>query len=224
MHPHYTPALRPVCGTFQKTGFRLRLIVCACLPAWLAWLLLLLLACTSCCCCFVGLLGFFFVVVFKLYLLCLCCAFDFVTHFLCWFRCRCDVAVAVAAAAMWLLILMLFFSLMEFMLLCPFRQRTLCSLLVCSVAATRFFECINAHTLLLLLFLLSALLLLLLAALFFFNSWEFGSFFVTLVKGKGQVCWNNEITALYRKFSFALFLLLFIQCLLFIAFTWRQRT
>lgn len=39
-----------------------------------------------------------------------------------------------------------FFSLMEFMLLCPFRQRLLCSLLVCSVAATRFFECINAHT------------------------------------------------------------------------------
>lgn len=116
-----------------------------------------------------------------------------------------------------------FFSLMEFMLLCPFRQRLLCSLLVCSVAATRFFECINAHTLLLLfllLFLLSALLLLLLAALFFFNSWEFGSFFVTLVKGKGQVCGNNEITALYRKFSFALLLLfLFIQCLLFIAFT-----
>lgn len=112
---------------------------------------------------------------------------------------------------------------MEFMLLCPFRQRLLCSLLVCSVAATRFFECINAHTLLLmllLLFLLSALLLLLLAALFFFNSWEFGSFFVTLVKGKGQVCGNNEITALYRKFSFALLLLfLFIQCLLFIAFT-----
>lgn len=107
------------------------------------------------------------------------------------------------------------------MLLCPFRQRLLCSLLVCSVAATRFFECINAHTLLLflLLFLLSALLLLL-AALFFFNSWEFGSFFVTLVKGKGQVCGNNEITALYRKFSFALLLLfLFIQCLLFIAFT-----
>lgn len=87
-----------------------------------------------------------------------------------------------------------------------------------------FFECINAHTLLLLfllLFLLSALLLLLLAALFFFNSWEFGNFFVTLVKGKGQVCRNNEITALYRKFSFALLLLLFlfIQCLLFIAFT-----
>lgn len=110
------------------------------------------------------------------------------------------------------------------MLLCPFRQRLLCSLLVCSAAATRFFECINAHTLLLLfllLFLLSALLLvLLLAALFFFISWEFGSFFVTLVKGKGQVCGNNEITALYRKFSFALLLLfLFIQCLLFIAFT-----
>lgn len=191
------PALRPVCGTFQKTGFRLRLIVCACLPACLTcWLLLLLLACTSCCCCwccccFVGLLGFFFVVVFKLYLLCLCCAFDFVTHFLCWFRCRCDVAVAVAA--MWLLILMLFFSLMEFMLLCPFRQRLLCSLLVCSVAATRFFECINAHTLLLLfllLFLLSALLLLLLAALFFFNSWEFGSFFCYFGQGKRSGVWK----------------------------------
>lgn len=109
---------------------------------------------------------------------------------------------------------------MEFMLLCPFRQRLLCSLLVCSAAATRFFECINAHTLLLFLLLFLSALLLLLAALFFFNSWEFGSFFVTLVKGKGQVCGNNEITALYRKFSFALLLLfLFIQCLLFIAFT-----
>lgn len=93
---------------------------------------------------------------------------------------------------------------MEFMLLCPFRQRLLCSLLVCSVAATRFFECINAHTLLLflLLFLLSALLFLLLAALFFFNSWEFGSFLLLWSREKvrcveimkSQLCIESSVS------------------------------
>lgn len=74
---HTIPTLRPVCGTFQKTGFRLALSECVCvcvcarlpdcLPDLLfiaALLLVVLLVVVV-----AGLLGFFFVVVFKLYLL-----------------------------------------------------------------------------------------------------------------------------------------------------------
>lgn len=181
VHPHQANFEASVRNFLNKTGFRLGLIVCACLPDLLFIAALLLDVLVVVVFAAAGLLGFFFVVVFKLYLL---LAAD---RLLCFWLCNTLFVLIsllptrrdalLCCAALWLLILMLFSALMECLCCCPSRLRLRRQLAASALTHTRCCCCLCFSA------------ARCAAFLHFVGIWQFYLLlFFALVKGKGQVC------------------------------------